>query len=1170
MNEFNVIESEFSGHTLIEASAGTGKTYTLAFLYVRLLLERSLSVRQILVVTFTKAATAELRSRIRSYLTALLALYDENSANIGKIDANLQDLWHKFPQIEHKNRLILAIHGFDEAAIYTIHGFCQRALSESAFEAGSDFSNELLHDDADLVSELVFDFWRIRSVNFSYLWSDFLVNQQVNPHNLYVDIAVHLGKPYLKLEPKLTKFKEISDLKTWQTARNLWFADRESYLAQLQNFPGFSKIYIKENSLNNWFADVDALFSDEKPTFSYVESLGKIARNHLTKACKKNFVLPVSRLADVLQELTDEMTQIMQQFAAQLAQFKVELINYVNKELPKVKAQKRVLSFDDLINKLASALSGKNGKQLAQSIRERFPLALIDEFQDTDPAQYQIFSTIYQACNHDDLCLVGDPKQAIYAFRSADFVTYVKARSLVHKRYSLVTNYRTGHNLINALNHLFATNSPFADDNLQYMQAKAADLSTRKLVLADEFGKSALTIMRLSDDYLTASEATDKAAKSTALIIARILQQAKEGKAYFVDEQGTRTPVISSDIAVLVNSHKQAKLVGDYLTDLGVDWVRQAKDSVFASDEASELASVLAAYLEPSNEGLLRYALTSSFLGKSAADIFDLNQDLASFEHEVSNAYRYADLWQTHGFLRMFRTMLSEQQIASRLLALKDGERKLTNLLHLAQLLQDEAVIIKEPRALLLWFNQQRMDALVYAGHESHELRLESDAMRVTISTIHAAKGLEYSLVFCPFLWLSKLPDIKKPLSLHDEDGNPLVDFGGHNKQQNYQIAQDEFFAEKMRVLYVALTRAKDRLWISWSAANCKPKQTVKNGLHTSSLGWLLHGRKLDASNGVANLQAHIKQREITELNQDLISLVEQSGSAIDLITADYDAQNIIEPAAAYDDLSVAAFTRTLHKDWQISSFTQLAKHVSHSLPQLIGSGIFAFTKGANAGNCLHHILEDWAKGQILTLEHVRYILTLYNFDADEFGDLIFHHMQQVLAAELLPNLSLQHIAQQQRFAELDFVFSVQNLTAENLSSLLANPRFKVNPVFIDAAQHLDFAEVNGFMRGFIDLTFCHQNTWYIADYKSNWLGPDVSYYQEDELIKAMAREHYYLQYLIYSLALQRFLRLHNLRFGGVFYLFIRALPNAGIYFDLPHPDLLQALDELCADDKSR
>jgi exodeoxyribonuclease V beta subunit len=353
------------------------------------------------------------------------------------------------------------------------------------------------------------------------------------------------------------------------------------------------------------------------------------------------------------------------------------------------------------------------------------------------------------------------------------------------------------------------------------------------------------------------------AAADCAQRIAGLLAASHAGQAYFDETEGGRTPLKGGDIAVLVASHVQATAIAAELAARGVPSVRRGKQSVWHSEEAGELASVLAAYAEPGREGVLRHALTTRLLGRDAEALARCQDDALAWDTERERAENFHQLWQQQGFLRAFRVWLDQEAVAERLLALVDGERRLTNLLHLAELLQAQSLLRPGLEPLLAWFAAQR----VAESHgEDALLRLESDAERVQIVTIHSAKGLEYPLVFCPYLWdgrlLGKHTDTA---SCHDEHGQPLLDLGSEQLGEHVEAARRESFAEKLRLTYVALTRARDHLWLHWGPVDCKPNRDgvlATESLASSALAWLLHGRQLPGNDALGELNAHLLQAQ--------------------------------------------------------------------------------------------------------------------------------------------------------------------------------------------------------------------------------------------------------------------------------------------------------------------
>ncbi|PAV46803.1 hypothetical protein CK486_16825 [Pseudomonas sp. HAR-UPW-AIA-41] len=541
----DLLRDSFAGRSLIEASAGTGKTWTLTALYARMLLQEQLSVGQILVVTYTTAATAELRERIRKRLAELLAVYEQGHGS----DALLNALHDQYPGDANRRRLLLAVHGFDEAAIFTIHGFCQRALQDAAFEAGGDFDNELSSDDREILDALIADLWRHELASAEPEWAAFLAQKKVTPQQLRGQLRSHLGKPFLRIEPALGSQADMAPLRAaWQHARDFWQRDGAAWIEQLKAFDGLNKRSYDARKIGHWQAELDGYFSDAAALFSKTEAPQRLSREALLKATLKGREVPLGAVADALQGLVEALAASQPEAEQRLVDLKVRLIAQLNEQLPARKAAQRILAFDDLLNRLNEALQGEGGATLAAALRRQYPLALIDEFQDTDPIQYRIFRSVYES--EGNLCFVGDPKQAIYAFRGADLATYLKAREEAARQYSLTTNHRSTPALIGALNLLFDRPTPFAEQDLDYPTVGASSKARAQLVLPEPLPP--LGLVWLGDEPLTKGQASSLAAQDCARRIAALLAASHAGQAYFDEPECGRTPLRGGDIAVLV------------------------------------------------------------------------------------------------------------------------------------------------------------------------------------------------------------------------------------------------------------------------------------------------------------------------------------------------------------------------------------------------------------------------------------------------------------------------------------------------------------------------------------------------------------------------------------------------------------------------------------------
>ena len=1184
--ELDLFATPLTGIRLIEASAGTGKTWTITGLYARLIVENGYPVEQILVVTYTKAATAELRERIRRRLAeALAGMAGGEPADefcrilVGRILASGR------PSLAIR-RLQTAIRNFDEAAIFTIHGFCQRVLTESAFESGMAFESKLEPDESGYIMETVDDFWRKETAQGSELWTRYLADQGQTPDLWRQTVRPYLDKPYLEISP----IPELGDCGPMESefsdnfgnARAIWRDRREEITAMLlqaaSNKTLKNTIY-RPDALPGWFADFDECFSEPEAMLKLPDKLAKLGCDELKKGTALKKTTPSHPFFHACSDLTAAAEQLSESYRLKLIGLQISLIEECNAELPKRKSRLGLMSYNDLLNRLADALHAPNGGQLAKLVRERYRAALIDEFQDTDPVQYRIFRAVY-ATGDTPVFYVGDPKQAIYAFRGADVFSYLEARGQAEAQYTLAVNQRSAPRLVDGVNALFKRSpNPFLLRDIGYHPVKAASKHRPALVVdGDAPAPLRFALLPAAETLLNKEDANRLAALGTACEIVRLLNLANQGNAG-IRGCGEDRPINGGDIAVLVPTHRQAGLIQDALSRRGVPSVLQGQDNIFHTHEAVELERILSAMAEPQRESHVRSALATEIHGLDAATLFGLQHDEQAWELKVDAFSRYRDIWLAKGFMPMFRRWLGENGIIERLLSYPDGERRLTNLLHLAELLQIQSRDKLGTDGLLGWFSRSLREP--ESGDETL-LRLESDAERVKIVTIHTSKGLEYPIVFCPFLWDGKLWQRAETAALfHDPDRNhqAMLNLGGPDYAAHRQLASQEKLAEKLRLLYVALTRAKSRCHVVWGRVS---------GMETSALAWLLHGPSAATDDPLAAMGRLCEGLDHAAIANTLHDFTGQVPEAATIVPLQINATRYTPAAKASADLRVRSFPRpNLRPSWRMSSFSAMVRGRHSEAPdydpaepnpkdQPLDRSFFAFPRGAGAGRCLHAVFEEWdfASTDRAALERlVRRKLKAHAI-AEEWCPVVADRVQAILATDLDgEGLQLMRVEASQRLAELEFTYPLHQLAADGLKSILRSPALGLTPEFARAAGDLAFETVNGYMKGFIDLSFAHRGRYYILDYKSNWLGPDPQDYARPRLLQAMAREHYYLQYLIYGLALHRYLRLrvpgyqYDTHFGGVFYLFLRGMghppsPDAGIFRERPSAGLIEALDD--------
>jgi len=1205
--EFDIYAAELGGLNLVEASAGTGKTWTISGLYVRLILELGLSVDQILVVTYTKAATAELQDRIRKRLREVLSAFEAGTSE-DEFCRRILALYGDRTETAVR-RLGYAISGFDEAAVFTIHGFCQRLLNESAFESGADFDCELMPDETDLLRDIVDDFWRQEVYLASGAWADFLAQKNQSPDVWLSEIQPHVGKPFLKIAGPVEPTDEENAIARFGQAvlkaAEIWHAERTAIEALLLDYPDFNRTRVKSESLRNWLDETAEFFArwpasaleqtlqpvvlpEVPPLLDLPDGLRHLTRTALAAAVKKACRPPEHPFFDCCETLIEADETLRLDFEARLQCLKWRLIAFCNTELDQRKNALQVVCYNDLLNRLATALDSEHGERLAETVRRRYRAALIDEFQDTDPTQYHIFRRIY-GDGGLPVFFVGDPKQAIYGFRGADIFSYLEARSNERiTRRTLKTNQRSERDLIAAINALFVGHPrPFLLDEIPYPEVEPA-VRQRAVLNIKGNGEEPFRFLLLPPEQdgkgkekpYSKGTASRSAALATAFEIATLLNDANEGKACL----GER-PLDGGDIAVLVSTHLQARLIEDALTACGVPSVRQGQENVFSTPEATELERVLLAVAEPGRESLLKAALATELMNHTANAIFELQKDEGAWEAIFDRFQTYHHIWLSEGFMPMFRRWFEDARITAHLPTFRDGERRLTNLLHLAELLQVESRKKSSIDTLLGWFGRAIRNPS--KNDETALLRLESDAKRVKIVTIHTSKGLEYPIVFCPFLWDGRLRQRKAQSVLLHRDGESVLDLGSAQLELNRRQAVLEEMAENLRLLYVALTRAVYRCYVVWG--NVRNGRDKTEGFHSTAMAWLLHGGSAaQEDDPLSALETRLREADSSFIATDIQAFAERAPGCVSIRSIEN--RPVRYRASGSENgtpLAVRPFDRPpLYPSWRMSSFSGLTtgRHSEapdydilpeSDLPEAPGDSIFAFPRGARAGSCLHAILEEWdfaCRDSERLGELVRRKLKAHGID-DYWTPTVRRTLETALEAPLDGNgLKLSDIPAEKRLAEMEFTYALRGGDSGTLRKLLADPRFRCDRRYAEAVRLLDFKHIEGYMKGFIDLVFEADGRYYLLDWKSNWLGNAYADYAPDRLIAAMAREHYYLQYLIYTVALHRYLKQrlpsydYETHFGGVYYLFLRGIApkkKTGIFWDRPSFELIEALDSL-------
>ena len=859
----------------------------------------------------------------------------------------------------------------------------------------------------------------------------------------------------------------------------------------------------------------------------------------------------------------------------------------------------RQLSFDALLTQLHQALDGAGGRALAARMRARYPVALIDEFQDTDRLQAQIFEKIHAGGRAGGgLIVVGDPKQSIYRFRGADVFAYLDAKTQVPAGHSLslTANYRSDSDLVHAVNVAFGRENPFLLPEIGFEAAHAAaaaahDIGALHVQDADHDPKpfQLHLFTEIDGKRWTKGNLTGVAAEHAAGRIARLLELGDGGKASVRDPSGPAAgrPLAAGDIAVLVRTGLQGQAVASALRLRGVRTVELGTESVFDSAEAAAVHQLLHALAADESDfnasARLRGALAGDLFGLRLDAIDGLREDDQAWAAWSGHAREWRRIWARNGIAGLMRHLLfaDHPACAANLLAYRDGPRRLTNFLHLTDLLHDAETRERlSRRGLMDWF--AHFKAKPERGGETAQLRLESDENLVKIVTVHRAKGLEFPVVFCPFAWFGHRPGAETTAEYYDPDAaTPVLDVRPAPAALERQ--RDEQHSDELRLLYVALTRARYRCEVAWAR--------VTHGEY-SPLAWLLHGEETRKASErhVKNLNATAWLAEVRQFGEraaDAIS-VTVHGNAGTPETSETGAGPAREVPPRAESLAARKLERRLSRIRQLTSYSALAAGAvagagaaegggeespgDHDAPYIDAEpapdGVrneFTFPAGSRPGNCLHEILANRLQPDRGLEDDCRDALAKHGIGT-EWIDVARTLVTNALYTPLpVGGTDAFRLADVDRpVAEMQFHLPVSGLRPAQLARAVEAHGY-------DVALGDGAGAINGFLNGFIDVVARAGGRWYVIDYKSNWLGGDVAAYSPEAIERAMAQHGYRLQYLLYLVALHRLLRVrlpdydYDRHVGGAFYLFLRGMrpyaAGSGVFCDRPPRACIEAID---------
>ncbi|RLB13056.1 MAG: exodeoxyribonuclease V subunit beta [Deltaproteobacteria bacterium] len=1170
MKGLDPIKIPLTGTHIIEASAGTGKTYAISNILLRLILEEGLPVENILIVSFTEAATNELRHRIRQRLQeALNALAGRPG------DRFLERLLSK--QREEDSWIWLlkrAIRDLDNLTISTIHGFCRRVIIDNAFESGTLLDTRLIVSQEPIKQEIIYDFWRNHIYHESPMFIDYMTKNSFDPEGVGLLIDTYLIRPYVKVIPEIVpedtasyerEYKDLLD----QIYRE-WSCSRSEIRDILMNSKALNRRIYSKNKVIRWLDYMDRFINARGYEFAVGEIIKRFSKDYLHSSTKKGYTSPEHPLFGLMERLCLLHERLEALYRKKLVFIKRQLIAYVEHELKKRKLFKNLVSFDDLVWMVYRGVSEQG--LLTDTLRNRFLVGMIDEFQDTDPVQYEIFKRIFDAQGHA-LYLIGDPKQSIYSFRGADIFTYIKASRDIGSRFTLKENWRSHPSLIEAINRIFSMNeNPFFYKEIRFIPAEPARDSNVETLSLDNLPEPCMKIWLFDhEEYGTKFEIKERIARAVAEEISRLLYLGKEKRLMLGDNM-----VKASDIAVLVKRNMEARLIQQELSAFHIPTVVYSTSNIFGSWEYMEIQNILYGIYYYSSEPCLKAALGTDMMGLMGEDMEALDE--AEWEGYMQKFKRYHELWNRFGFISMFREFLNKESIMPRLMRFEDGERRCTNVLHLMEVIHEaEREYMLGMEGLIKWLSAQKDEQV--SGLEEYQLRLESDESAVKVITVHRSKGLEFPIIFLPFAWegayrrsLSNAPVIfHDPKNRHDY----ILDIGSEQQKDNMQLEREESLAEDIRLLYVALTRAKNCCYLVLGEEKKSSQGSGLSYLFSDKTGTKIEEFLRNKKEIFRGMEKDVFVTPIPDIGKGYEHL-EYKG----------------------EELLLRRFSGHVDGSWHITSFSSLvssrayveevqdmdataqeeADEEEEGLKEA-SLNIFSFPKGARAGIFFHDLMEhldfterdeEKIKGLISSK------LKAYGFE-EIWTDTIFSMTKNVISSPLDPEmvgLRLSEISMKDRINEMEFYFPLKRINPQVLEDALRDCGIMMGHegMAYDIGR-LRFDPVEGFMRGFIDMIFCWNGRFFLVDWKSNLLGEVPDAYSAGSIAEVMRKELYILQLLIYTVALDQYLRVnipgyrYENDFGKAYYLFLRGIDpemgtDLGIYRYKPKPELIDYLRE--------
>ncbi|QJC35870.1 exodeoxyribonuclease V subunit beta [Enterobacteriaceae endosymbiont of Donacia sparganii] len=1147
--EFDPFKENLSGQYLIEASAGTGKTFTIIIIYLRLLLGLHqkkhnlipLTVEQILVVTFTDIAIKDLCKRIKKSIHILRIGCLKKKSKYGIIDNFIKEI----QDYETANNLLLKAElNMHNASIYTIHSFCQKILNFKNYEIYDFFSNKkIISDELILQKEASINFWKKYLYNLPKKIAKIIFLYWKSPDNLLNTLLPFLSQQYFPkikypIKNKNFDIQFYENLKYIKIIKKYWIKYQDNIINIINNSNINKHIYNKK-FINNWINTINLWSLMDTQDNFYPKELMRFSQKVLISKTINNLKIPKYILFEYIDVFLKKIVNLKFLII-------IKAIKYINQYITKKKKINNEISFNDLLKILNKGLNSKFGSKIAKDIRKLFPVILVDEFQDTDIQQYNIFKKIYINKTRNLVILIGDPKQAIYSFRGADIFTYLKASFEIKNRFTLKNNWRSSSTMVNSVNKLFSNRSyPFLFKNIIFHSIEYTNQKLKYNFIINNKIKPGITFWFI-DKFIDINSYKKKIAYTCAYEICQLINLGGENKA-FLQKNYKNRKISISDITILVRNRFEAIILQKEFIKFNLPSIYLSNSNhIFEKQEAKELVLLLKTILQPNKKQKIINLLSST--------LFNIN--LSFFNNDKKNIYIekiinkfviYKLIWKKYGILNMLEKIFIKDSIFFKINIIDNFmEEKIKNILYLGELIQISCINIINLKQIIEWLLQQ----IIHTNKNllNQQIKLNYNINKIKIMTIYKSKGLQFPIVWLPFISSNIIDFINKNGIIYHNRKNfkTIIDF--EKDEESKKLFLEETLSENLRLLYVSLTRSI--FHCSIGIANIKNYNYKKLNLYLSyfnALDFLLKKKNNISNIDFKKILNNFKNKDIS------IKIIKKKKHI--KINNEYlkNKNNKL--------LFTSQIKNFFYKKKIISSYSQIKKQQNNNLKffninyqykflnfnkENIKKTQYNFPIGKYIGTTIHNILEKLDFTKIITRNFIKKELIKKNISSN-WHIMLTNWFNNILKLPIGDNkIILSKINNKNKKTEFKFYLSIK----KSFSAIKYNNIINKYDFISNKLPKLNFKTIQGFLSGIIDLIFLWNKKYYIIDYKSNWLGSNFKNYKKKYIENDIYLNRYDIQYQIYSLALHKYLKYriknynYEKNFGGVIYLYIRGIDN--------------------------